>query len=126
MSKLSEEQVSSSIDALIRLGVLHIVPNQDGGDEMIRFKVRSKRVIGRIFGGEFGEPPEGADAVPWFSCILVKTLLDERDIAVSKAEFTGMAAVIMGFMTEPAASLRLRSDDDGLVVSRARAKKGRS
>jgi hypothetical protein len=121
---LSEEQVSSYVDALIGLGVLHKVPGQDGDDEVIRFRVQSKRIIGRILGGEFGEPPGGAGAVPWFSCMLVKVLLEERDIAVSKEEFTGMAAVIMGFMTEPGVSRRLQSDDGSLVINRAPPKKG--
>ena len=121
---LSEEQVSSYVDALIRLGVLHKVPGRPGDDEVIRFKVQSKRIIGRILEGEFGEPPGGAETVPWFSCMLVKVLLEERDVAVSKEEFTGMAAVIMGFMTEPDVSRRLQSDDGRLVISRAPAKRG--
>jgi hypothetical protein len=120
---LTEEQVSSYVNALIRLGVLHKVPGQDGDDEVIRFRVQSKRILGRILEGEFGEPPEGPEAVPWFSCMLVKMLLEERDIAVSKEEFTGMAAVIMGFMTEPAVSQKLQSSDGRLVISRAPAKK---
>ena len=123
---LSEEEVSSYVDALIRLGVLHKVPGQDGDDEVIRFRVQSKRVVGRILDGEFGKPPEGADVVPWFSCMLVKMLLEERHIAVSKEEFTGMAAVVMGFMTEPDLSGRLHSDDARMVVSRATAKKGKN
>jgi hypothetical protein len=123
---LSEEEVSSYVDALIRLGVLHKVPGQAGDDEVIRFRVQSKKVVGRILDGEFGEPPEGADVVPWFSCMLVKMLLAERDIVVSKEEFTGMAAVIMGFMTEPEVSGRLRSDDARMVVNRPPGKKGRN
>jgi len=123
---LSEKEVSSYVDALIRLGVLHRVPGQEGDDEVIRFRVQSKRVVGRILDGEFGEPPEGADVVPWFSCMLVKMLLAERDIAVSKEEFTGMAAVIMGFMTEPDLSGRLQSDDARMVVSRPPGKRGRN
>jgi hypothetical protein len=123
---LSEEEVSSYVDALIRLGVLHKVPGQDGDDEVIRFRVQSKKVVGRILEGEFGEPPEGADVVPWFSCMLVKMLLAERDIAVSKEEFTGMAAVIMGFMTESDLSERLHSDEARMVVSRPPGKKGRN
>jgi hypothetical protein len=122
---LSEEQVSSYVDALIRLGVLHKVPGRDGDDEVIRFRVQSKRV-GRILEGEFGEPPDGPEAVPWFSCMLVKMLLEEKDIAVSKEEFTGLAAVIMGFMTEPDVSRKLQSGDGRIVVSRAPAKKGRN
>jgi hypothetical protein len=121
---LSEEQVSSYVDALIRLGVLHRVAGQEGDDEVIRFRVKSKRVIGRLLGGEFGEPPGGVEIVPWFSCMLVKVLLEERDIAVSKEEFTGMAAVIMGFMTEPDILRRLQSGEGRLVVSRAPAKRG--
>jgi hypothetical protein len=123
---LSEEQVSSYVSALIRLGVLHKVPGQDGDDEVIRFRVQSKRILGRILEGEFGEPPEGPEAVPWFSCMLVKMLLEERDIAVSKEEFTGMAAVIMGFLTEPEVSRKLQPSDGRLVISRAPAKKGKS
>jgi hypothetical protein len=122
---LSEAEVSSYIDALIGLGVLHKVRGNDGDDEVIRFKVQSKKVIGRLLEGEFGEPPEGAEAVPWFSCLLVKMLLEERDLIVSKEEFTGMAAVIMGFMTEPDVSRRLQSDDRRLVISRARGKRGK-
>jgi hypothetical protein len=114
---LNEEQVSSYVDALIGLGVLHKVRGQDGDDEVIRFKVKSKRIIGRILEGEFGEPPGGAEAVPWFSCMLVKVLLEERDIAVSKEEFTGMAAVIMGFMTEPDVP-RFGEDENELVAPR--------
>ena len=123
---LSEEQVSSYVDALIGLGVLHRVEGQEGDDEVIRFKVKSKRVIGRILQGEFGEPPGGDEVVPWFSCLLVKVLLEERDITVSKEEFTGMAAVIMGFMTEPEVSRRLQSSERRLVISRAPAKRAGS
>jgi hypothetical protein len=119
---LNEEQVTSYIDGLIRLGVLHKVPGKDE-DELIRFKVDADRLMGRIFSGEFGEPPEGVDVVAWFSCILLKILLEEKDLAVSKEEFTGMAAVIMGFISEAAVMRMLHTDYDRPVISQTRPKK---
>jgi hypothetical protein len=122
---LSEEEVSSCINALTRLEVLERVSAKDNEGELFRFKVRAGRVIGRIIGGEFGEPPEGSELVPWLSCILLQILLEEEDIVVPKEQFTGMAAVIMGFMSEGAAMRRLHLGYDRPVISHERAKKGR-
>jgi len=90
---------------------------------LIRFKIEPDELVRRVLGGEFGELPEGEEMVPWFSCMLVKTLLEDRHMAVTKEEFTGMAAVIMGFMTEDSLLRRLHSSDDELVVSHRRTKK---
>jgi hypothetical protein len=123
---LSEEEVSSCINALIRLGALESIRAQDRKGEMFRFKIRAERVIGRVIGGEFGEPPEGVELVPWLSCILLQILLEQNDIAVSKEMFMGMAAVIMGFMEEGAVMRKLHSEYDRPIISRVRARKGRN
>jgi hypothetical protein len=117
---LSEEQVSSCIDGLIRLGVLHRVPGRAGEEELIRFKMGTDGLIGRIFHGEYGEPPEGVDVVPWFSCILLKALLEEEKVSVSREQFTGMAAVIMGFVSEGAVPQAQPSGQDEAVISQRR------
>jgi hypothetical protein len=99
---LSEEDVSSCIEGLIRLGVLETVPEDRDRGELIRFNIPAEGVVGRIFGGEFGEPPEGAEMFAWFSCIMLKIVLEGKAVSVSKKEFTAMAAIITGFMSQAA------------------------
>ena len=79
---LSEVKVSSCIDGLVRLGILER-QGERGGDELLGLKAMPKGVIGRVAGGEFGEPPEGVELLPWFSCILLKIHLEEKDVTVS-------------------------------------------
>lgn len=122
---LSEEDVSSCIDRLIRLGVLAPVLEEGEGRELIRFNVPPEGMIGRIVGGEFGEPPEGVELVAWFSCIMLKILLEERDISVSKKDFIAMAAVMTGFMSKAAVDRILHSGYDRPVISQRRAKQGK-
>ena len=118
---LSEEEVSSCIEGLIRLGVLETVPEVPDRGELVRFIVPAEGLIGRIVGGEFGEPPEGVELVAWFSCIMLKILLEERDIPVSKREFTAMAAVMTGFMSEAAVERLLHAEYDRPMISQRRA-----
>jgi len=122
---LSEEDVSSCIDRLIRLGVLAPVLDEGDGGELIKFNVPPEGMIGRIVGGEFGEPPEGVELVAWFSCIMLKILLEERDTSVMKKDFIAMAAVMTGFMSKAAVDRLLHSEYDRPVISERRAKQER-
>jgi len=117
---LSEEEVSSCIEGLIRLGVLESVLDAPNRGELVRFKVPTEGLITRIVGGEFGEPPEGVELVAWFSCIMLKILIEERDIAVSRKEFIAMAAVMTGFMSEAAVDKLLTSQHGSPVLSHRR------
>lgn len=118
---LSEEEVSSCIERLIRLGVLEAVLEEPNRGELIRFRIPDMELIVRIAGGEFGEPPEGVELVAWSSCIMLKILLEEGGIPVSKDEFTAMAAVMTGFMSEAAVERLLHLPYDRPVISHARA-----
>jgi len=122
---LTEDQVSSCIDALVRLGALDKVAVEDGGGEQLRLKVLPERIVSRIAGGEFGAPPEGAELTPWLSCIILKTLLEERDVGVSKEEFTAMAAVLTGFLSEAALEPVARPDSGRPVISHRRRRQSK-
>ena len=122
---LNDEQFSSCIEALSRLGVVERVAGEHGRGERLRLKLETEGVIGRIFGGELGDPPRGPELVPWFSCAVLKTLLDDKQVVVSKPEFTAMAAVIAGFLTEADVARRLRPEDHHQVVSPGPAKRVR-
>jgi hypothetical protein len=119
---LSEEQFSSCIEALTRLGLVEKVPGERRGHERLRLKLETEGVLGRILGGEVGEVPKGSGLVPWFSCALLKIVLDERGVVATKEEFTGMAAVLAGFMSQAELSLRLQPGDDRPVISQRHAK----
>jgi len=119
---LTEEQFSACIEALTRLGVVEKVPGDGREGQRLRLKVKAERLLARIITDGYGEPPKGVEPVPWFSCIILKILLEEKDIAVSKEEFTAMAAVIMGFMSEAAVERILHSGYDRPVISHWRAK----
>jgi hypothetical protein len=119
---LSEVKVSSCIDGLVRLGILER-QGERGGDELLGLKAMPKGVIGRVAGGEFGEPPEGVELLPWFSCILLKIHLEEKDVTVSKEEFTAMAAVIAGFMLEGAVKRGLSAGYGRPVLSHPRSRR---
>jgi hypothetical protein len=117
---LSEEQFSSSIEALSRLGLVERVEGREG--ERFRLKLEGEGLLGRVFGGELGEPPEGPGLVPWFSCVALKSVLERKEVVVSRDEFTCMAAVLSGFMSEAEVSLRLRSGHGHPVISHRRAR----
>jgi hypothetical protein len=121
---LSKEEFTSCIDALVEMGA---VERGEGDDkrETLCLRVKTEGLIGRVVGGEFGEPPGGSGLLPWFSCILLKTLLEERDFFVTKDEFTGMAAVIAGFMSEAETESRLHAVLDKPLVSQRRARSRR-
>ena len=121
---LSDEQFCSCIEALTGLGVVEKVTEGDER-EFLRLNLHTEGVIGRAFGGEFGEPPSGPGFVPWFSCIALKSLLDSKGVVVTKEEFTGMAAVVAGFMSEAEAALRVQSRHDQPVISQRGAKRRR-
>jgi hypothetical protein len=118
---LSEEEFTHSIEVLMRLGVLEAVPADRQRDELLRFKVPEGGLVARIVGGEFGEPPEGVELVAWFSCILLKILVEAGDASVSKEEFIAMAAILTGFMSEAAVVRLLHSPYDRPMISRVRA-----
>jgi hypothetical protein len=120
---LTDEQFSSCIEALSRIGVVERVAGEGAKGERLRLKLETQGVIGRIFGGEMGDPPRGPGLVPWFSCAALKILLDEKGLVVSKEEFTAMAAVIAGFMTEADLERRPRPGDDRPLISQSRAKR---
>jgi hypothetical protein len=119
---LSEERFSSCVQTLSRLGVVERVEGGDG--ERFRMKLEAEGVLGRVFGGEFGDPPDGPSLVPWSSCVILKIVLDDRRVAVSKEEFTAMAAVLAGFMAEAEVSLRLQSRHGRPVLSQRRTDAG--
>ena len=101
----------------------------DGGHgrgERLRLKLEAEGVVGRILGGELGEPPKGSGLVPWFSCVLLKTVLDKKGVVATKEEFTGMAAVIAGFMSEAEVALTVQSGDDRPLISHRRARQARN
>lgn len=118
---LREEEVSSCIQGLIGLGVLEPVFKESDRGELFKLKIPPVRLIGRILGGEFGEPPEGIELVPWFSCVMLKILLKEAGASISKDKFIAMAAVVTGFMSDAAIHRRLHSHYDSPVISRRRA-----
>ena len=122
---LSEEQFSSCVEAQTRLGVLEKVPHQTKQGGLLRLKVSPERIIPRVLAGEFGEFPEGDEVVPWFSCVLLKGLLEEKGIGVSKEEFTAMASVITGFMAEAAVVRGIRTRSNAPVIRRGRERRGR-
>jgi|SRR5271163_3183426 len=119
---LSDEQFSSCIEALVRLGVVERVEGGAGG-ELLRLNLPTEGVLGRIFGGEFGEPPSGPGLVPWFSCVVLKILLDAKGVIVTKEEFTGIAAVLAGFMTKADMARTLRLVGDRPVIRQRSAKR---
>jgi hypothetical protein len=107
---LSEEQVSEYLEGLVRLGIVERLPPV-AGLELFRLNLRDDKLLGRILSGDFGELPDGVELVPWSACTIVKVLLQERGVTVTKEELAGMAAVFMGFLSEGAIidGLRVRN-----------------
>jgi hypothetical protein len=120
---LSEEQFSACIEALTRLGAVERVPGHRREGERLRLNVKAEGLLARIITEGKAEPPEGVDPGQWYSCVITKLLLEEKNIEVSKEEFVGMAAVIMGFMSEGAAMQELHSRYDRPLISHKRAER---
>ena len=114
---LSEDQFAACVDALIQLGVVKRVRTRSGHDEMIQLDIPVERLVGRIVAAGYEEPPEGEDFVSWFAVVLVKTLLDEKGLVVSGQELTGMASVVLGFISESSAMEALQNKFDRPVIS---------
>jgi hypothetical protein len=110
------------MEALAELGVVEKVEGKGAEGERFLLRLDTEGVLGRIFGGEMGEPPKGSGLLPWFSCAFLNTVLDKKGVRVSKDEFTGMAAVIAGFMTEARPALGMRSGEERPVISHRPAK----
>ena len=121
---LNEDQLSVCIDALIRLGIIETVAGDGREGELLRLKAPPQRLVARILSEARGGPPEGMDLIPWFSISLVKTLLDVKKIQVPRDELAGMAAVVMGFITEGSVMQELRVGYSRPAVSRKLARKG--
>jgi hypothetical protein len=121
---LSEEQVSACIDALNRLGVVERVPDERTGTESFRLNLGVEGLLERIASKGYDDPPEGVDVVAWFSCMVLKSILEAKEIAVSKEEFAGMAAVIMGFISEGSATGGSRAGSSRSTVDDPRERKG--
>jgi hypothetical protein len=119
---LSDEQFSSCIEALVRLGAVERA-DRGGRGGLLRLNLPTEGVLGRIFGGEFGEPPSGPGLVPWFSCVVLEILLDGKGVVVTKEEFTGIAAVLAAFMTKTDMARTMRLVGDRPVIRRRSAKR---
>ena len=117
---LRQEQFAACIDALIQLGVVKRVRTRSGHEEMIQLDVPIERLVGRIVAAGFEEPPEGEDYVSWFAVVLVKVLLDEKGMVVSREELAGMASVVLGFISESSAMEALQSRFDRPTVAHGR------
>jgi hypothetical protein len=113
---LSEERFSSCIEGLAQLGVVERVEGEDRAGERLRLHLETDGVLGRILGGEMGEPPKGDELMPWFSCMILQSVLDRKGVIVSKEEFTAMAAVITGFLSQAEFTLRAKARDDRPVI----------
>jgi len=87
---------------------------------MIQLDVPIERLVGRIVAAGFEEPPEGEDYVSWFAVVLVKVLLDEKGMVVSREELAGMASVVLGFISESSAMEALQSRFDRPTVAHGR------
>lgn len=122
---LSQEQFSACIDALIHLGVVKKVETDSSDEELLRLSVPFEHIISRMVAAGYDQPPEGVDAVPWFACVMVKVLLDEKGIVVSKDELAGMASVVMGFISESSVMNTLQSRLNRPVIAPRRREDNR-
>jgi hypothetical protein len=117
---LSQDRFAACIDALIQLGVVKRVKTRSGHDEMIQLDIPIERLVGRMVAAGHEDPPEGEDFVSWFAVVLVKVLLDEKGMIVSREELAGMASVVLGFISESSAMQALQSRFDRPVVAHGR------
>src|SRR6266849_2487562 len=117
---LSQDQFSACLDALIQLGVVRRVKSGSGHDDMIQLDIPVNHLIGRIIAAGYEEPPEGEDFVSWFAVVLMKVLLDERQMVVSAEELAGMASVVLGFISESSALRTIQDKFDRPVIAHGR------
>jgi hypothetical protein len=122
---LSQEQFSACIDELIRLGVVKKVRGRSGHSELLQLSVPIEHLAARIMEEGYDEPPDGAAIIPWFACVSLKILLDEKGIAVSREELAGLAAVVLGFISESSVMHTLHSRLNQPIVTPQRRPKNR-